>query len=42
MKREELLEKGYTEEQVTELLDAWHKANANLDHAINEGHLPTK
>ena len=30
MKREELLEKGYTEEQVTELLDAWHKANANL------------
>lgn len=30
MKREELLEKGYTEEQVSELLDAWHKANANL------------
>ena len=30
MKREELLEKGYTEEQVTEILDAWHKANANL------------
>ena len=30
MKREELLEKGYTEEQVTEILDAWHNANANL------------
>ena len=30
MKREELLKKGYTEEQVTEILDAWHKANTNL------------
>lgn len=30
MKRETLLEKGYTEEQVTELLDAWHEANTNL------------
>lgn len=30
MKRETLLEKGYTEEQVTELLDLWHSSNANL------------
>ena len=30
MKRETLLEKGYTEEQVTELLNEWHEANANL------------
>lgn len=30
MRRETLLEKGYTEEQVTEILDAWHTANANL------------
>ena len=30
MKREELLEKGYTEEQVTELLNMWHESNANI------------
>ena len=30
MKRDALLEKGYTEEQVTELLDLWHSSNANL------------
>lgn len=30
MKREELLEKGYTEEQVSELLDMFHKNSANL------------
>ena len=30
MKREELLEKGYTEEQVSELLDMFHKNSSNL------------
>jgi cell division septum initiation protein DivIVA len=30
MKREELLEKGYTEQQVSELLDMFHKNSANL------------
>lgn len=30
MKRESLLEKGYTEEQVTELLDMFHKSNENI------------
>lgn len=30
MKREELLEKGYTEEQASELLDMFHKNNANI------------
>ena len=30
MKRETLLEKGYTEEQVTELLDMFHKSNENI------------
>lgn len=30
MKREELLEKGYSEEQVSELLDMFHKNNADL------------
>lgn len=30
MKREELLAKGYSEEQVTEILDLYHKNNANL------------
>lgn len=30
MKREELLAKGYTEEQVSELLDMFHKNSANL------------
>ena len=30
MKREELLAKGYSEEQVSELLDLFHKNNANL------------
>lgn len=30
IKREELLEKGYTEQQVTELLDLFHKNSANL------------
>lgn len=30
MKREDLLEKGYTEEQVTELLNLWHTSNANI------------
>lgn len=30
MRREELLEKGYTEQQVSELLDMFHKNSANL------------
>ena len=30
MKRDELLAKGYSEEQVSELLDLWHKTNADL------------
>lgn len=30
IKREELLEKGYSEEQVSELLDIFHKNNADL------------
>ena len=30
MKRETLLEKGYTEEQVTELLDLFHKNSSNI------------
>lgn len=30
MKREELLAKGYTEEQASELLDMFHKNNANI------------
>ena len=30
IKREELLEKGYTEQQVSELLDLFHKNSANL------------
>ena len=30
IKREELLEKGYSEEQVSELLDFFHKNNAEL------------
>jgi cell division septum initiation protein DivIVA len=30
MKREKLLEKGYTEEQVSELLDMFHQNNADL------------
>lgn len=30
MKREDLLAKGYTEEQVTELLDMFHKNSANI------------
>ena len=30
MKREDLLEKGYTEEQVTELLDMFHKNSSNI------------
>lgn len=36
MKREELLEKGYTEEQVTELLGIFHSKNADLSKE-NEG-----
>jgi len=30
MKRESLLEKGYSEEQVTELLNMWHESNKGL------------
>lgn len=30
MKREDWLAKGYTEEQVTEILDDWHKKNAEI------------
>lgn len=30
MKREELVAKGYTEEQISELLDMFHKNNSNL------------
>ena len=34
MKREDLLAKGYSEEQVTELLDLFHKNNANLTKQV--------
>lgn len=30
MRREKLLEKGYSEEQVSELLDMFHKSNSNI------------
>lgn len=33
MKREDLLEKGYTEEQVSELLDLFHKNSSNISKA---------
>lgn len=33
MKREDLLEKGFTEEQTTEILDMFHKNNSNITKA---------
>lgn len=36
MKREDLLEKGYTEEQVSELLDMFHKNSSSLSKQVED------